>query len=843
MQRQAPRTDQSTSNPFGWPLLTSAAPGIMDRYICIHAHFYQPPRENPWLETVERQESAYPYHDWNERITAECYAPNAASRILDGAGRIQQIVNNYSRISFNFGPTLLSWMEEKAPETYRAIIESDRDSRRRFNGHGSAMAQAYNHMILPLANDRDKFTQVVWGIRDFESRYGRRPEGMWLPETAVDIPTLEVLAQLGIQFTVLAPRQAGRVRKVGGRSWKDVSGGRIDPTRPYLCKLPSGKRINLFFYDGPISQAVAFEKLLDNGQQFAERLKSGFSDKRTWPQLMHIATDGETYGHHHKYGDMALASALDSIEGEPGLRLINYGDFLAKFPPEVEVQIVPNTAWSCYHGVERWRSNCGCNSGRPGWSQEWRAPLREALDYLRDEAARLFESKGAELLHDPWDARNDYIDVVLDRSPENLWIFFEKHSRRQLRPEETVCALELLEIQRHAMLMYTSCGWFFDEISGIETVQVLHYAGRIIQLVRQVSPLDLETPFLEILAAAKSNVPEYGDGASVYHMFVEPAIIDLCKVGAHFAISAMFDGDHETPRFCYDITTRDFRRVDSGMAKLGIGRARVTSKITRECRELTFAGIHMGDQVLHAGVRDSGDDEDYVELAGNTLAAFSAGDLPEVLRLMDSFFGEMLYSLRSLFKDEQKRIIDIILAQTLVDAEASYHRVYQKHGPLLRFLKDMEQPVPEVLRVTAQFVLNSDLERTFSADIVDSVRISMLLELVKREGVQIDEAAIGFAASKGLTRMMKKLQDNPHDNNLLEQANVLASILKLLPCPVNYWHAQNIFYALRQTVYPAMSQRSDPASRRWSEGFMALGEKLQVSVPPAAARAELRMAS
>lgn len=815
----------------------------MERFICIHAHFYQPPRENPWLEAVERQDSAYPFHDWNERITAECYAPNAASRILDESNRIRQIVNNYSRISFNFGPTLLSWMEEKAPGTYQAIIDSDRESRKRFSGHGSAMAQAYNHMILPLANERDKYTQVIWGIRDFESRYGRKPEGMWLPETAADVPNLEVLAELGISFTVLAPRQAAKVRKIGGRSWKDVSGGRIDPTRAYLAKLPSGNRINLFFYDGPISQAVAFEKLLESGDGFAARLMSGFSDKRTWPQLMHIATDGETYGHHHKYGDMALAAALDKIECEANLRLTNYGEFLRKFPPEVEVQIAPETSWSCYHGVERWRASCGCNSGREGWNQQWRAPLREALDYLRDRAAEAFEKRAAELVHNPWAARNDYIDVVLDRSPESLWTFFEKHSRRQLRPEETVCALQLLEMQRHAMLMYTSCGWFFDEISGIETVQVLQYAGRVIQLARQTTGEELEPQFLEILRGAHSNIPQYGDGAQVYEMFVKPAFVDLCKVGAHFAISTMFDGQHETPKFCYDVTTRDYRRLESGVARLGIGRARVVSKITRECRELTFAGIHMGDQVLHAGVRDSGEDEDYVTLAGEAIASFTAGDFPEVLRLLDGYFGELQYSLRSLFKDEQKRIIDIILTETLQDARDSYHHVYQKHGPLLRFLKDMDQPIPDVLRITAQFVLNSDLIRTLSSDPVDSVRISMLLELVKREGVQLEEAGVAYQASNALTRLMKNLERDPQNLESLQRANVLLAIIETLPFKVNYWDAQNIYYSLLKSEYPFMTRRQDTASKRWAEQFAALGEKLQVSVPPSGTSAELRMAS
>jgi alpha-amylase/alpha-mannosidase (GH57 family) len=486
----------------------------MERYICIHAHFYQPPRENPWLEAVECQDSAYPYHDWNERITTECYAPNGASRILDEKGYIRQIVNNYGRISFNFGPTLLSWMQENSPQTYQRILESDQENRERFSGHGSALAQAYNHMILPLANARDRQTQVIWGIRDFERRFERAPEGMWLPETAANLATLEALAAQGIRFTILAPHQASRVRAIDGRSWKDVSGGRIDPTRAYLARLPSGKTINIFFYDGPISRAVAFEQLLDSGERLVARLKSGFSDRRTWPQLAHIATDGETYGHHHKHGDMALAYALDRIESDAAIQLTNYAEFLENFPPTHEVQIIENTSWSCAHGVERWRSDCGCNSGRAGWNQAWRGPLREALDYLRNCVAEVFESQGGALLRDPWAARDDYIDVILDRSPDSLWRFFEKHSRKELQPVETTDALKLLEMQRHAMLMYTSCGWFFDEVSGIETLQVLQYAGRVIQLARETGNLDLEPRFLERLAAAQSNVPEFGDGAA-----------------------------------------------------------------------------------------------------------------------------------------------------------------------------------------------------------------------------------------------------------------------------------------------------------------------------------------
>ena len=342
----------------------------MERYICIHGHFYQPPRENAWLESIEVQDSAYPYHDWNERITAECYAPNTASRILDGEGYITKLVNNYSKISFNFGPTLLSWLKDNHSDIYQAILEADRLSQENFSGHGSAMAQAYNHMIMPLANRRDKYTQVVWGIADFGHRFGRKPEGMWLPETAVDLETLDIMAEEGIKFTVLAPTQASRVRRIGADDWEDVSDASIDPTMAYRLNLPSGREIALFFYDGPISRNIAFEDTLDSGEKFAYRLTDAFSEERDWPQLVHIATDGETYGHHHRFGDMALAFALEYIEANNLAAITNYGEYLEKNPCTYEVEIFENTSWSCTHGVERWRSDCGDNSGgNPNWNQ------------------------------------------------------------------------------------------------------------------------------------------------------------------------------------------------------------------------------------------------------------------------------------------------------------------------------------------------------------------------------------------------------------------------------------------------------------------------------------------
>ncbi len=585
----------------------------MEKYICIHGHFYQPPRENPWLEAVELQDSASPFHDWNERVTAECYAPNAHARLLDGEGRIERIVSNYSRISFNFGPTVLSWMREKMPDVHQAIVEADRASRERFSGHGSALAQCYNHIIMPLANLRDKQTQVRWGISDFQFRFGRAPEGMWLPECAVDNESLEVLAEFGIKFTILSPGQASRVRDLHGGDWQEVGGGRVDPSMPYVVKLPSGRSIVVFFYDGPIAQAVAFENLLMNGETFANRLLKGFNDDRTWNQLVHIATDGESYGHHCRYGDMALAYALHSINAGKQARLTIYGEFLEQNPPTHEVEVFQASSWSCPHGVERWWRHCGCNSGgHPGWDQNWRQPLRAALDWLRDELSGRYEIKAREFLKDPWEARNEYIHVILNRSPENIAVFFQKHATRELKGAGQVNALRLLEMQRHALLMYTSCGWFFDELSGPETVQVIQYAARAIQLAADLLGEDLEPGFLDVLGVAKSNIPPHDDGRAIYANFVKPAIMTRERAGAHYAISSLFDSYPEEARI-YSFTVRQLERqlFTSGNARLALGRIEVAFEITRNSDLVSYAVLHLGDHNVNCGARFDGDVEAY----------------------------------------------------------------------------------------------------------------------------------------------------------------------------------------------------------------------------------------
>ena len=490
----------------------------MSRYVCIHGHFYQPPRENPWLEAIELQDSAYPYPNWNERITAECYAPNAASRILDNNKKIIDIVNNYATISFNFGPTLLQWLEIHSPEVYQLILDADRKSQEKFSGHGSAIAQAYNHMIMPLANDRDKRTQVIWGVKDFEHRFKRKPDGMWLPETAVDLATLEVLAELNISFTILSPYQAKKIRKIEQEYWIDVKDARIDPRHPYLCVLPSGKKIILFFYDGPIARDVAFGNLLSSGENFAHRLLGQFSEKSKDSLLVHTATDGETYGHHHKFSNMALSYLTYYIEKNNLAKMTIYAEYLEKNPPVFEVEIFENTSWSCAHGVGRWQTDCSCSiSQNPGWNQKWRVGLRETMNWLRDQLALFYEEKMKEFVNDPWAMRNDYIDVILDRSSStNLDRFLAKYVTKNISGEEKTRILKLLEMQRHAMLMFTSCGWFFDDISGIETVQIIQYAARSMQLARDLGGADLEPEYMRLIESAVSNVAEMQNGRKIY---------------------------------------------------------------------------------------------------------------------------------------------------------------------------------------------------------------------------------------------------------------------------------------------------------------------------------------
>ena len=467
--------------------------------------------------------SAKPFHDWNERITSECYQPNTEAPILNSKGEVVECVNNFEKISFDIGPTLLSWLKRKAPETYFAIVDADKKSVRKHGGRGNAMAQCYNHLIMPLATRRDKITQVRWGIRDFEFHFKRKPEGMWLPEAAVDKESLKIMRDEGIRFTVLAPHQALKVRPIGfGRRWDFLHHEAIDSKRPYRIVLDRGHQFHIFFYDAPISQGIAFQGLLMNGDHLLHRLFGAFSHG-PGAQLVTTATDGESFGHHHRFGEMAIAYAAEKIEKQRLVHLTNFAEFLARFGSGWEVDIHEQSSWSCAHGVGRWKEDCGCRFNfQEGWNQKWRGSLREAFDFLKEKIDHRFEEKTESLLKDPWQARNAFIDVVLDPGDESRKKFLSREAKRRLNTEEEKKVWDLLEAERFSMLMFTSCGWFFDDISGIEPVQVMRFAARAMELLTPYETENLEAPFLKILAGARSNFPEHGTGADIFNRWVKP---------------------------------------------------------------------------------------------------------------------------------------------------------------------------------------------------------------------------------------------------------------------------------------------------------------------------------
>lgn len=801
----------------------------MTKSVCIHGHFYQPPRENPWLEAVELQDSAFPYHDWSERITYECYAPNARARLLDGDGKIARIVSNYSRMSFNFGPTVLSWMKGNMPDIHAAIVDADKKSRERFSGHGSAVAQVYNHMILPLANARDKKTQILWGIRDFEFRFGRKPEGMWLAETAADDESLDALAEAGIKFTILSPFQASQVRSLEENSeWQDVNGARVDPSVPYLVKLKSGRSIAVFFYDAPIAQAIAFEHILDNGERLVNRISGAFADAPGHEQLINIATDGESYGHHFQYGDMALAYALSIFEQNPEIKLSVYAEFLETHPPTHEAQIHQGSAWSCSHGVGRWKENCGCNSGRAGWNQEWRAPLREALDWLRDQLAPIFETEGKKFFKDPWAARDEYISVILDRSPENLAKFFAQNAVRELNENEQITAFRLLEMQRHAMLMFTSCGWFFDEISGLETVQVIQYAARAIQLASILSPqMDLESGFLPILEKAKSNIPENENGRVVYEKFVKPAVMTREKVAAHYAISSLFESyPDEAKIYSYIVRAEDRQIFTAGNAKLAFGRINVKFAVTLASENFTYVVVHMGDHNLSCGIRADQSPEDYQMAIEEMRGAFERADFPELIRLADKHFGQPHYSIKNLFHDEQRKILNQILTATREEIHNTYRLLTDRYAPLTRFLNDLRVPPLNALAPATEFVLNSELRKQFDNGHADLERVKSLLTEVKAANAQLDADTLAFAVKKHLDHLSEEILKSPENFDVLQRFATSAGLTRQMPVRINLWKPQNTYDQLLAKVLPEMQKRGDEKSKAWVEKFALLGEQL-----------------
>lgn len=680
-------------------------------YVTVHGHFYQPPRENPYLDTIERQPSAYPFRNWNERIHHECYRPNTFSRILNLQGEVIGIVNNFEYLSFNMGPTLMSWLQSHDQEVYQRILEADRKSCQRLNGHGNAIAQVYNHIILPLANQRDKYTQIRWGKADFHHRFGRNPEGMWLAETAVDYPTLEALIDEEIRFIILAPSQAERCRPFATEvepepQWHEVGGGQIDPTRPYRCFIQDGRYIDIFFYDGPISGDMGFGDVLDSSGHFAGRIGRAVKGDHRPSQLISVATDGETFGHHKDGKERCLSYAFTVEFPQRGWTVTNYAHYLSICEPTWEVELKPVTAWSCMHGVDRWQDDCGCGGGG-GWHQQWRRPLRDTLDWLRDQLITTYEETASKLFNDPWVARDEYIQIILDRSVETVEEFLTRHQRHPLSPVEQIDALRLLEVQRHTLLMYTSCGWFFEEISRPEGTQILRYAARALELAGEVAGVNLEGEFISRLESAPSNVETFKDGAQVYHQLVVSAQVNFEQVAAHYAISSLFTQySPQEQVYCYEATQLDYQKQSMGSLTLAMGQVRLTSEITWESHHFTFAVLHLGGWDFHCCIQPFKGRLAYAEVKEQLFEALKQASAAQTILTMSKLFGDQSFSLQHLFAEERQRTMQLLTAKTKKQLDQIYTQVYRDNYSILAAFQRDEVPVPKELQVAADVALS-----------------------------------------------------------------------------------------------------------------------------------------
>lgn len=785
----APFLADASSPP---PRATTTAP-----YVVLHGHFYQPPREDPWLNRIERQPSAAPFHDWNERILAECYRPNAFARILDEQGRVVRIVNNYEFLSFNFGPTLLSWLEEHDVEVYQRILTADRLSAERLEGHGNAIAQVYNHVILPLANERDKYTQIRWGIADFQHRFGRFPEGMWLAETAIDAATVKALVDCGIRFVILAPSQAQRIRPLGQTEWIDVSQGQIDPSRPYRCFTPDRSGyLDIFFFDGPISRDLGFGDIVYSTQSLAERIRLAIRpDRKGEPYLINCATDGETFGHHKRSVERTLAYAFCEEFPRRGWQVGNYGHFLSHHPPTWEVQLKPVTAWSCAHGVGRWSRDCGCGAV-PGWHQRWRQPLREALNWLRDQLAEIYETEAKAYLRDPWLARDRYIEVILDR--KRCEAFLQEHQSHRLTAEDRVQVLRLLEMQRYGQLMFTSCGWFFEELSRPEGVQILRYAARAIELAAAVADVDLEEEFLGRLSKAPSNLDLYRDGKGVYWALVRPALISPQRLVAQHALLSLCNGMPRAPG--YMLEPVDQERLAIGGSTLLVGRVKLAFPNTGEEHDLIYALLHLGGWDFQCGVKPFTGRRSYEQLKA-TLLSGSRSRIQLVLTLQE-LFGPETFDLNALIEEDRQQMLRWLTQDTLDRLAQLYRQTYlENYGVLMAFRAD-GLPIPEELLAAAQITLNQRLLSSLRAMEVEGGKQDHLLELraIAREAEQLGCQLRREEAARVLDRLLQRgMWHLAHDfepESFGEQLHNLEEWLKLaddLRLPINLDRLQELY--------------------------------------------------
>jgi hypothetical protein len=740
---------------------------------------------------MDPEESARPFHDWNERVYAECYRPNAFARVLDGPGLIEQIVNNYAGLSFNFGPTLLTWIESAHPEVYARILAADRTSARRRGGHGNAISQGYNHAILPLCSPRDRRTQMLWGIADFRRRFGRNPESMWLPETACNFETLDELIDVGMRFVILSPYQAERVRPLGGGEWNSVADGTIDPRAAYCAfhRDGSGRSIAVFFYDAAAARAVAFEGALASSQNLLDTLERSLGGLG---QMTNVATDGESYGHHYHFGDRSLAYAFEVEALARDLTVTNYGEFLDHHPPSFEVEIKPGpggegTSWSCAHGVGRWYRDCGCHTGAGhGWNQAWRGPLRAAFDMLRDAAAACFEEMGSSLFRDPWRARDEYIDLILDRGATRT-SFLARQAGRRLRDSEEARAIKLLELQRSTMLMYTSCGWFFSDISGIETVQVMKYAGRALDLMRELGARAPEDDALAVLADARSNLPEMGSGADIFRRFIPLSRATPERIAAHVAITGLAASPAETGKIGdYRFQRQHHHQQRRGRLTLATSRLILETPLGYERSDFAVAALHLGGMDFYCALQPFSDMPAFETASGELWQRFSTTFLPALLRLLQERFGPAEFGIEDVLPDGRVAVSEMVFGDLLDGFAAQFERLYDEYNRVAEMVQEKGFGLPREVRQVAEFTLGYrfDSEIARLAGNSDPRAYSTALQiagLIARRGYRIDRTASSEIFTRMITAAVREsiAEPRPHRIDTARELILLARRLGL----------------------------------------------------------------
>lgn len=781
----------------------------MKRCACVHGHFYQPPRENPWTGAVERQPSAGRDHDWNARIARECYVPNGEARVLDGAGRISDLVDNYAWMSFDFGPTLLDWFETAHPHAYARLQEADRESAARLDGHGNAMAQPFHHSILPLAHPRDRVTEVRWGLADFERRFQRKAEGLWLPECAADDATMAAVAAEGVKFVILEPHQALSLRPLNGKTWTSAKG--LLTGVPYLWRSEDGASLAVFFYDGGFSRAVAFEHAMRDSRAYARRLSAAVPPV-VEPAMALVATDGESYGHHEAFAEMGLAHLLRYALPEKGLTPVNPGWFLQENPPRYEVKLQPGgTSWSCAHGVERWRSDCGCGAEN-GRRQLWRKPLRDALNALREKLAALYEKESAGLLPDPWAARDAYVAVVLDRSDASVEKFLAAHAPGAKDADARTRVLRLLEMQRHALMMFTSCGWFFDELSRLEPTQILLYAARALELARSFGA-DFEPEFVSALSSAPSNEPEYGDGAGVWRKLVVPSVHTLDHVAAHYAVGLLFEDKPPAEVQGRAVRCDRFTRRAEGGVTVASGRAEFTEAATRERWSRSFFAAVLPGQRVQAYVCGGDIPESSFDLLMSDAAqGTSSCPLPEGRHFL----------LRDLRPDEREKVLSLVLKRRLNRWESSALEALEETLPLVEQFRGLGLPLPAGLgdetRLSLAHVLAYCAARFAEGDPGALTETRSTLTRGRAAGLEPLPGLLEGPWERGLSRLLDALEQGFSASVLgeLREAAALASEMG-----VHEWRAatQTRFFRLCKAL-----PDSSPAAR---DAAAALGLALE----------------